>query len=195
MSHMNLSRVVNWVDTINKLPSLSYLGLDRCELHWIPPSLPFVDFTSLEVLKLGFNYFNPFIPLWLANISSLSDLHMTGNQFQGSIPDAFGNMTSLTALYLDFNKLEGGIPKTLGNLCNLKKLGLSSNKLGVEISAIFENLSGCTADSLQYLYLRKNQLHGHLPDLRKMSSLVHLFLSENRLTGSIPESLGQLSQL
>ena len=53
----------NWLHAVNMLPSLHELHLSECELERrLPPSLPFVNFTSLFVLDLSNNQFNSSIP-------------------------------------------------------------------------------------------------------------------------------------
>ncbi|XP_058077517.1 receptor-like protein EIX2 [Magnolia sinica] len=162
MSYVNLSMATDdWVHVMNKCPSLVELRLPYCDLSYISPTLPSVNFTSLHVLDLSYNNFNSRIPNWIANISSLVFLDLAGNQLNGSIPAGLGGLSSLQYLCLRGNQLNGNIPAALGGL-----------------------------SSLQYLFLDDNQLNGTIPtSLGQLSNLSSLDLSNNSLTGNVSESL------
>ncbi|KAF8412997.1 hypothetical protein HHK36_000969 [Tetracentron sinense] len=221
MSFVDLHRAVDWLQVVNMLPSLSELHLCYCHLDNIPPSLGYVNFTSLAVLDLSLNFFNYTIPNWLFNLSnSLLYLDLNYNSLQGQIPNAIGKLKSLQFLDLSNNGyIEGRISSSVWNLCNLHVLDLSYNNFRRGIESV-GNLSGCIGKSLKSLDLSYNQLTGHIPDwigelkslkrlylpynsfygpipssLGNISSLRFLYLSYNKLSGTLPESLGQLSHL
>ncbi|XP_058076479.1 receptor-like protein EIX2 [Magnolia sinica] len=158
MSGVDLSMASDdWVHVMNKFPSLLELGLSSCGLSYIYPTLASVNFTSLRVLDLKFNYFKSTIPNWIANISSLVFLDLSGNQLNGNIPAALGGFSSLEEIRLSENQLNGTIPTTLGQLFNLYLLDLSYNSLTGNVSeSVFENLK-----KLAYLYLSSNSLVFH----------------------------------
>ncbi|XP_030957452.1 receptor-like protein EIX1 [Quercus lobata] len=200
LNGVNLSEATtDWLQTVNLLPSLLELHLSNCELHYLPQSFPSVNFTSLSVLDLSLNVFNP-----------------------SSIPQWVFNFTSLTKLGLRQCNLKGSIPKIAkGNICNLRNLDLSENyNLSGEITEFFQALSECSNSSLEELYLGINQLIGNIPhslgnlkrlrvlqlygntfsgsipsSIQNLSCLEILSLEDNKMNGTIPESIGQLSEL
>ncbi|KAF8412996.1 hypothetical protein HHK36_000968 [Tetracentron sinense] len=196
MSYVDLHKAVDWLQVVNTLPSLSELHLSGSSLDNLPPSLGYVNFTSLVVLDLSFNVFNSSIPNWLFNLNnSLLHLDLSDNFLQGQIPYAM-NFKSLQFLDLSGNgNIEGRIPSSLWNLCNLHVLSLSVNNFRGEIGSA-RNLSGCIGKSLESLDLSSNQLTGHIPNwLGQLKSLKHLYLGVNSLYGPIPSSLGNMSSL
>jgi len=147
LGSVNLSlATTNWMQVVNMLPSLIELHLRHCELHHIPRSLPFVNFTSFSVFDLKGNDFSSPIPQWLFNVSTLVDLNLARCGLVGPL---------------------SGV--AWGNLCNLRTVYLFINHFGGEIVEFVVCLSGCSNHSLEILVLDENQLSGHLPD-----SLGHL---------------------
>uniref|UniRef100_A0A2N9GX01 Leucine-rich repeat-containing N-terminal plant-type domain-containing protein n=1 Tax=Fagus sylvatica TaxID=28930 RepID=A0A2N9GX01_FAGSY len=221
MGDLNLSRAgADWLHAVNMLPSLLELHLSWCELESLPPSLPFVNSTSLFVLDLSGNQFNSSIPQWLLNLTSLTKLDLSSNSFQVSIPYDFVNLRNLEHLDLSNNQFNSSIPQWLLNLTSLTKLDLSSNSFQGSIPYDFVNLR-----NLEHLDLRSNHSTGQLPsfcgNLCKLetldlsennfcgnidgffgnsssyvnNSLESLDLSDNELVGNIPDSLGRLGSL
>ena len=194
MSTINLSKVNNWLNVVNKLSYLTSLYLYSCSLPNIFP-IPHVNSsTSLDILDLSVN--NLTLPSsvieWLSNSNtSVVELYLHDNQFQGLIPNAFSKINSLEVLSLHDNEFEGGIPKSFSGMCNLKTLSLSSNNLSEHLLGIVHNLTGCANHSIEKLYLDDNHIMGSFPDLTTFPSLRVLWLSENQLSGTIPESLGK----
>ncbi|KAF8390919.1 hypothetical protein HHK36_023218 [Tetracentron sinense] len=194
---VNLSRVVDWLQDVNFLPSLLELHLPYCGLPNLPLFLPVVNFTSLMVLDLSENYFNSSIPHWMFDISSLTYLDLRSNYLRGHIPDAFANMISLKHLDFSYNfYIKGVIPRTLRNLCKLQKLNLVNNHITGGISEFLNGLSECTNSSLEKLDFTSNELSGNLPEsLGHLINLRYLHLSLNSFWGSIPASIGNLWSL
>ncbi|KAI8030062.1 Receptor-like protein EIX2 [Camellia lanceoleosa] len=122
LSCVNLSKAVDWVQSINNLPLLQEVRLFACILPDITthPSLPFNSSVSLFMLDLSYNDISSSICGWLFNFSSsLVDVDLSSNQLKGLIPDSFGGMISLTNLCLSFNHLEGGLPKSFANVSHI----------------------------------------------------------------------------
>ncbi|GMP21938.1 hypothetical protein CsSME_00000147 [Camellia sinensis var. sinensis] len=197
LSYVNLSKAVDWVQSINNLPLLKELRLFDCTLPAITthPSHPFNSSLSLSILDLSYNDLSSSIYSWLFNFSSsLIYVDLFGNQLKGPIPDSFGGMISLTNLGLGYNHLECALPKSFSNLSRLQSLHLAGNNLTEELHQFLQKLSAAE-DSLQVLYVFDNRLSGPLPDFTRFSSLIELSVGSNQLSGSIPETFGQLSSL
>ncbi|CAL2241522.1 unnamed protein product [Prunus armeniaca] len=157
LSFANLSNVFDWPEAVNKLPELTNLSLQSCDLPSpILSTLSYINSSkSLASVDVSFNHLSTSsVFLWLSNYNtSLVHLDLSNNLLAGSIPDVFGNMSSLAHLDLSFNQLEG----SLQDLTNLS--------------------------SLELLYLHDNQLSGVLSGthLSKLSKLRNLDLSSNSL--------------
>ncbi|KAL6128731.1 hypothetical protein ACLB2K_072086 [Fragaria x ananassa] len=107
LSWTNLSKVSDWLDTINKLPNLRNLTLYGCDLP--PPILPALSHinssNSLVSVDLSGNVVTSSILKWLCNYNTtLSYLDLYSTQLNGLIPDVFTNMRSLKSLYLSSNQ-------------------------------------------------------------------------------------------
>ncbi|GMY32231.1 receptor-like protein EIX1 [Fagus crenata] len=179
-------------DWLHALPSLLELHLSSCELESLPPSLPFVNSTSLFVLDLSNNQFNSSIPQWLLNLTSLTKLDLRSNSLQGSIPYDFVNLRNLEHLDLRYNQIRGQLPSFCGNLCKLKTLDLSWNNFYGNIDGLFGNSSACLNNSLESLDLRDV-----IPKewVSKASELTFLDLSYNQIMGPIPLSFTNVVEL
>ncbi|KAL7252587.1 hypothetical protein ACSBR1_007200 [Camellia fascicularis] len=158
LSGVNLSKAIDWVQSINNLPLLKKLRLSYCTLPAITthPSLPFNSSASLSILHLSQNDLSSSIYSWVFNFSSsLIDVDLSSNQLKGPIPDSFGGMISVTNLSLGDNHLEGALPKSFANLTHLRSLDLYTNNLTEELHQFLQKLSGAE-DSLQVLYVDDN---------------------------------------
>ncbi|XP_028112070.1 receptor-like protein EIX2 [Camellia sinensis] len=180
LKYLNLGNVnltlasTNWLQALNMLPSLSELRLRGCELHYLPYSVPNINFTSLSVLDLSENNFNSSIPQCLFNISSLVDLYLFSSYMKTSVSDI-----------------------QWGNLCNLRTLDLNLNQISGDISELIRGFVGCSNSSLEELLLDNNQVRGSLLDysLTHLQNLRYLRLYGNLISGPIPASIGRLSKL
>ncbi|XP_059461242.1 receptor-like protein EIX2 [Corylus avellana] len=179
MSGVNLSKVVNWPDKVNMLPSLLQdLRLSHCQLSMpVPPTLINPNCSSpLSFLDLSANQFNSSIFPWLFKYYNRLvhlDLHFT--KIEGLIPKALGKMVALVHLDLSYNKLEGVIPN-LSKLSLLRELHLSNNQLNGSLDNVLGKLS-----KLQVLDLSLNSLKGVITEthLSNLSNLNQLDLSYN----------------
>ncbi|KAM5573166.1 receptor-like protein EIX1 [Rosa sericea] len=197
MSYLDLSKVVNWPQSLSKLTLLTELQLSQCNLPDVNlRSLSFINSsTSLQLLDLSWNSLNSSIFYWIANVSSnFVHIDLSSNNLEGPIPDVFTSMLSLVTLDLSANQLEGGIPKSFQNLCSLESLILYGNQLSENIEDSVKTLS-CAENTLDTLDLSENRFWGSWADLKRFSKLRELFLFSNQLNGSVPESVGQLSSL
>jgi EIX receptor 1/2 len=199
LNSVNLSVVNDWLNVVNHLPKLSKLLLRNCDLPLITlSSLSHINSSkSLTYLDLSSNprITSSMFP-WLLNSSTnLAYLDLSSNQLQGSIPNGFDNMNSLEQLYLFDNHLEGNIPKFFGDICTLRTLDLWKNNLDGQVLEFFHNLGGCIRDSLEILYLNKNQITGLVPNFAIFPSLRVLDLSYNKLHGTLLERIESLHKL
>ncbi|CAK7330923.1 unnamed protein product [Dovyalis caffra] len=215
----------NWVEVLNMLPRLAEIHLSNCGLSGSILSLSPVNFTSLSVIDLSFNFFNSMFPDWLVNISSLSYLDLSSCSLYGRIPLGFSELPNLRYLslamnnnlsascsqlfrgswenieVLDFatNKLHGKLPSSIGNMSSLTNFDLFSNSVEGGIPSSIGKLC-----NLKNFDLSGNNLTGSLPEILErancvsnnpLSSLIYLRLSGNRLVGNLPEWLGHLENL
>jgi EIX receptor 1/2 len=94
MSGVNFSKVANWPDKVNMLPSLLDLSLSDCVLS-MPISFILSNINSssqLSIIDLSINNLNSSVFSWLFKyINSLLVLYLNDNTLKGSIPKAFGD--------------------------------------------------------------------------------------------------------
>ncbi|KAJ9141280.1 hypothetical protein P3X46_031829 [Hevea brasiliensis] len=192
LSFVNLSKALDWLDVMNKLPSLVELHLSGSSLNHKAPPLPNVNFSSLSVLDLSMNNFDESsVSNWIFQITKLSSLDLSSNLFFGSVPVHLQNITSLRELNLSDNEFNSSMAIWLHDFSHLEALGLFSNNLQDRIPSAIGNLT-----SLNILDLELNQFEGAIPsDIGNLTSLNSLDLSNNTLEGSIPSAIGNLTSL
>ncbi|KAE9448919.1 hypothetical protein C3L33_19183, partial [Rhododendron williamsianum] len=122
LSWLNLTKAPDWLQVINKLPSLVELHLAGCELDHIPP-LPSVNFTSLVVLDLSDNNFFSVMPRWIFSLRNLISLDLVSCGFVGQIPEGLRNLTSLVSLDVSYNQFKS-LPASLFMMSSLVRLNL-----------------------------------------------------------------------
>ncbi|OMO87299.1 hypothetical protein COLO4_20701 [Corchorus olitorius] len=178
LGYANLSLAsTSWLSVINMLPHLEELHLPGCELDQVPYSLPFVNFSSIQVLDIQENLFKySSLPQWFFNISS-----------------------SLVVLNLRHSGIGGYSLNDVdwGYFCHLQTLDLSYTEITGEFDKFVSSLSKCGSNvSLEVLHLWYNHLGGQIPEsLGHLKNLKSLDLADNPITGSIPVSIGNLSCL
>ncbi|XP_024195104.1 receptor-like protein EIX2 [Rosa chinensis] len=222
LGDVNLSSTgVSWLHEVNMLPSLLELHLSHCGIggNQLPLSMPTINFTSLLVLDMSWNFINFSYPKWMFNLTSLTKVYLSWNSVSGPFLDEFVKLKSLE--HLDLQNV-GQLPKFSGNLCRLKSLSLEGNQIDGGIEEFLSGFSNCSfyrmesldlqgcglvgklpsslgmLRSLQHLDLSYNSFWGSIPEFiisNLSSSLKTLDLSHNIFNGSIPQSLGKLSQL
>ncbi|GLT50948.1 hypothetical protein SLA2020_244030 [Shorea laevis] len=186
LSDIDLSKVnKDGLQVINKLPHLTNLSLNRCNLRdVIPQYFPIINSSSASLVELGLsgNNLTASAFQWLFNFSnSLVSLYLRSNQFRGPIPETFSHMTFLEELDLRYNQFEGEIPKSFwsGNLSSLRYLLLSNNKLSGNIPKSIRLLS-----KLEALFISFNSFNGVITEehFSTLSNLWYLDMSSNHLS-------------
>ncbi|XP_068639538.1 receptor-like protein EIX1 [Aristolochia californica] len=217
MASVNLERGgEHWLHMINQLPLLQEFRCEYCGLTNLPPTLSFINFTSIAVLHLSNNSFHSTIPNWIANLSHLVSLDLSYNSLNatipawlpelhflqeiklakgilyGEIPMSIGNITSLVELDFSENRINGSIPESISNLHQLELLDLSFNN--IDGGPTLDKL--CQLKKLKVFSLARCNLTGTIPAcLGEFSSLEVINLWSNQLDGDLPDSVGQLAQL
>ncbi|KAJ6881358.1 receptor-like protein Cf-9 [Populus alba x Populus x berolinensis] len=200
-------------DFISNLKSLEYMILSNCIIVGSKLAL-FGNFSRLFQLDLSNNNFSSQIPSSFGNLVHLYYLNLGSNNFSGQIPDSFANLTLLIVLDLSNNQLQGPIHSQLSTILDLYQLILSDNLLNGTIpSFLFAfpylwnldlhnnqfigNISEFQHNSLDFLDLSNNSLHGPIPSsIFKQENLLFLILASNsKLTGEVPSSICKLKFL
>ncbi|KAJ9152728.1 hypothetical protein P3X46_026261 [Hevea brasiliensis] len=215
LSYVNLSKALDWLDAMNKLPSLVELHLSLCSLsHKVPSNINFSSLAILDLsgnsfgessvsswifhiptltsLDLSYNNFFGPIPVQLQNITSLKELDMSHNNFNSSMAFWLHGLPRLELLRLSYNfELLDGIPSAIGNFTSLNSLDLTHCNFQGAIPSAIGNLT-----SLNNLDLSGNQLEGGIPSvIGNLTTLNKLRLSFNKLEGGIPASFKNLCKL
>ncbi|KAJ9693012.1 hypothetical protein PVL29_011927 [Vitis rotundifolia] len=176
------------------LENLVMLDLSHNDLTSIFKSLP--KLKKLEILNLGYNWFNKTIIKQLSGLTSLKTLVVSNNYIEGLFPSqGFCQLNKLQKLDLSYNLFQGILPPCLNNFTFLRLLDLSGNQFsGNPFSPLLPNLT-----SLEYIDLSYNQFEvgwttsrnvGHMiPDMK------YLNLSNNGFEGILPSSIAEMSYL
>ena len=96
MTYVDFSAVGSqWMEALNKLSFLTELHLCGCRLPGQISSLSPINFTSLSVLNIGFNFLWSKFPIWLLNISSIVFIDLSNNHLYGQISLGLGELPNL----------------------------------------------------------------------------------------------------
>ncbi|KAH7518871.1 hypothetical protein FEM48_Zijuj09G0217100 [Ziziphus jujuba var. spinosa] len=176
MSSIDLEEASDWLEVTNSLPSLEVLRLSYCNLNFIFRAISHVNFSSLSLLDLSYNYLGNNIPSWVSNLRSLTSLYLSGIANGASIPDGIQNLTFLVHLDLSDNSLNTSMPSWLYSLSHLEVLNLAGNQLTGTISSEIKNMT-----SIITLDLSGNELQGDLPtsSMAQLCKLKEIELSVN----------------
>ncbi|XP_061951254.1 cuscuta receptor 1-like [Populus nigra] len=197
----------NIIQSLGALPSLKHMSLRA--LSSIVPSGGFLNLKNLEFLDLSYNTLDNtiFQTIGLCDLNHLQMLYMYGNDLSGFLPLCLANLTSLQRLDLSDNHLK--IPMSLSPLYNLSKLKYfdgSSNEIYAEeddhnLSPKFQlehlSLSGRGQGAgafpkflyhqfnLQYVDLTNIQIKGEFPNwlIENNTNLQDLYLENCSLSG------------
>ncbi|KAK7857820.1 receptor-like protein eix2 [Quercus suber] len=211
MSSVNLSKVNNWLQVVNKLPYLSSLHLESCNLPsifsvWLvnsSTSLHSLDLSdnsltsSSSVLQWLFNFntsvdFLGELPNCWMHFEGLKILNLANNHFHGKIPNSIGSLLGIEILDLSNNSFTGELPSSLKNCTKLKFVNLRDNKLSGQIPMWL----GSSHPDLVVLFLRSNHFFGSIPShLCHLTHLQLLDLALNHISGSIPKCINSLTAL
>ncbi|KAK4492368.1 hypothetical protein RD792_003173 [Penstemon davidsonii] len=190
MKFMNLSKATNWLQVMNKLPSLVELNLQSCSLEhnfMAPPNE--VNFTSLAILDLSYNNLQSVVPRWIFQLNKLTYLDLSYNLFEGLIPSIRNMTKKLQYIDLSYNNFNSTIPDWIYTCKSLESLSISWNSLHGSISNAVGNLT-----SLIELHLEGNMLSGKIPsEITKLCKLQILDISKNNLQGEISNTFGNMS--
>ncbi|CAL5091992.1 unnamed protein product [Urochloa decumbens] len=198
---LDLSKISDWAQILNGIPSLRVIDLSHCSLYSANQSLPYVNLTKLEKVDLSWNnFYHEIASCWFWKATGLKYLDLNTHGFLGEFHDALENMTSLQMLDLSYSRDSNNTLAMKGNfknLCNLEILDLSYNfNINGDINELVETFPQCTRDKLQELHLGGNNFTGTLANsIGRFTNLIILDLSENNLIGSIPPEIGYLSSL
>ncbi|XP_076945685.1 receptor-like protein EIX2 [Bidens hawaiensis] len=125
-------------------------------------------------------------------MSSLLSIDLSYNDLNSSIP-IIPNLLKLDISGNNFRNIED---VGLWRQCHLKHLFVTSSNLEGEIIGSSTNVSECSQNPLEMLYMDHNKLNCSIPkSLGRLSNLRELDISFNELTGSIPVFIGRLTSL
>ncbi|XP_051140097.1 receptor-like protein EIX2 [Andrographis paniculata] len=184
----------NWPQRTLMLPSLKQLRLSNCQLSDDDRAYSLKEFssTSLSTVDLSYNFLTLATLNWLSNIPSLVSIDVSRNQLDGVVPaDFITNLTSLAKLDLSYNKLKAVVFGINPTTSNLVALDLSRNEIQQPLPELVDNLP---CKTLEYLLLDFNQLSGSVPDFGSCLRIRELKLGNNKLE-RLPTSFARLLQL
>ncbi|KAB2598719.1 receptor-like protein 12 [Pyrus ussuriensis x Pyrus communis] len=184
MLYLNFSEVVNWPESISKLPSLVELHLSSCNLPNVElSSLSFFgeNLKLLRSIDISSNNLSGDIPESVTSLPKLISLNLSRNSFTGVLPNNFGQLEMLESLDLSRNQISGSIPLSFSSLHYLSVLDLSYNNLSGRIPL---NYDLSTKNRTFFSFdLSSNLLDGPLPPFP--SSVADLRLSQNMFSGPL----------
>ncbi|KAI7747729.1 hypothetical protein M8C21_024745, partial [Ambrosia artemisiifolia] len=208
LSGVDLSRVHNLGNLLYTIPSLLKLKLANIKhldlsendfkgcwiqnINFSPTKLNFSTRSNIQHLDLSLNRIEGRFPSVLTNMSSLLSLDLSENMLNSPIPV----MPTLLKLDISANNFMHIDDVGIWRHCHIKELIGSYNKLKGEMIGPSTNVSKCSQNALEILYLDSNTLNFSIPEsLGRLTNLRSLDLSNNELTGPFPKALGKLRAL
>ncbi|XP_058782331.1 receptor-like protein EIX2 [Vicia villosa] len=181
LTGIHLHNKTNWLQPLEKIPSLVELQLQYCNIINLMPNpyLEYLNLSSLITLDLSYNNITSHLPNSFFNLTKdITYLDLSHNHIPGEIPSSLLNLPKLRKLHLSHNQLRGSIPDEIGQLPHIQTLDLSMNVLNGFIPSNLGNLS-----SLRYLDLSSNNFSGHISKttFSKLNSLDSLDLSSSNV--------------
>ncbi|XP_039116733.1 receptor-like protein EIX1 [Dioscorea cayenensis subsp. rotundata] len=185
---------------LNKLPSIKEIHLTDCGFQSIPVSFSQLNFSSLTVLDLSYNFINFSGISWMFNLKNLHYLNLGHNRPE---PDTLSAPPEDRSFRVIVIPAEGSkqtykisIPESIGSLCSLQTLDLSGLYINKTFAELGDAFSGCLMDSLTHLHLASVNLKGDIAGwIWNIKNFKVLDLSDNSISGSLSSSLAKLTQL
>ncbi|KAL5077577.1 hypothetical protein RYX36_016561 [Vicia faba] len=153
LSEIDLHKETNWLQAVEKIPSLLELWLGSCNLNnlMLNPSIEYLNLSSLITLDLSYNYFTSHLPNAFLNLTKdIAYLDLQGNYIQGEIPSSLLKLRNLRYISLAYNQLRGSIPDEIGQLPRIQTLTLAVNMLSGFIPSTLGNLSSLYSLSIGF---------------------------------------------
>ncbi|XP_076886207.1 uncharacterized protein LOC143535997 [Bidens hawaiensis] len=195
LSYNDLSKTLSFENLLIMIPFVSELHLLGCNIQNInlsPNNLNVSAHSNIRHMDLSLNEIEGRFPIFLTNMSSLLFLDLSDNLLNSSIPV----MPNILKLDISGNNLMQIDDVGIWRHCHLKELIVSRNILEGEMIGPSTNISKCSHNALEILYLDRNALRCSIPkSLGRLANLRDLDLSFNKLTGPIPEAVGKLKSL
>ncbi|XP_043692966.1 receptor-like protein EIX2 [Telopea speciosissima] len=148
--------------------------------------------SKLEILDLSDNLLSGDIPDCWMNWQSLQVIKLGNNNFTRKVPSSLGSLLALQSLHLRNNHLSGKLPSSLQNCSDLQVIDLGKN----EFFGSIPTWLGKNLPQLIVLVLHSNNFGGSIPpELCDLSSLQILDLAHNNLSGTIPQCFNNFSAM
>ncbi|XP_020591560.1 probable LRR receptor-like serine/threonine-protein kinase At4g20940 [Phalaenopsis equestris] len=186
LSHNQLTGSLIDGGELSTFGSLRVLDLSYNRLSGPLPGFDYVY--DLEILRLGNNDFNGFLPngLLKGDTLVLNELDLSANNLSGHI--GLITSTTLRILNLSSNSITGELPLLTGS-CTI--LDLSKNQISGNLS-----VTAKWSNDLEHIDLSQNQLRGPIPEVTsQFLRLNFLSISQNSLFGTLPEVLVQYPKI
>ena len=121
----------------------THLDLERNDIQ-VVEQYDLVEYTSVQVLLLGYNKISQISADMCGNATNLRQLQLNNNKIRSVPNEAFRELHSLTALHLDNNVIEELQPGAFDGLSSLERLFLNDNSLSAIPHGVFRDLRKLT---------------------------------------------------